>query len=60
MHALQAELLIEAAVSPCLGFRESVCVIAAYQMEDKSVDDVCEWLEDRGYPESVLQSFKGS
>ena len=35
-------------------------LIMASRLEDKSVDDVCEWLEDRGYPESVLRSFRGN
>ena len=28
-------------------------------MESKSVDDICEWLEERGFPETVSQTFRG-
>ena len=35
----------------------------ARSLEDKSVDDsvddICEFLEDQGFPKSVLTSFKG-
>lgn len=28
-------------------------------MESKSVDDICELLEERGFPDTVICSFKG-
>ena len=28
-------------------------------MESKSVDDICEWLEERGFPKTVSQTFRG-
>ena len=31
----------------------------AVRLEDMSVDDVCDWLEDNGYPETAQQSFRG-
>ena len=33
--------------------------MASNRLEDKSVDEICEWLEDRGFPESVLRNFTG-
>ena len=28
-------------------------------MEDKSVDNICEWLAEKGFPESLRESFRG-
>lgn len=28
-------------------------------MEDKSVDDICELLAEKGFPESLRESFRG-
>ena len=28
-------------------------------MENKSVEDICELLEERGFPDTVICSFKG-
>ena len=33
--------------------------MATRRLEDMSVDDVCDWLEDNGYPETTQQSFRG-
>ena len=32
----------------------------AGRLEDKSVDDVCGWLEGKGFSDSVLDIFKGN
>ena len=28
-------------------------------LEEKSIDDVCQWLEDCGFSESILRTFRG-
>ena len=28
-------------------------------LEGKSLDEVCEWLEDEGFPDSVVSTFRG-
>ena len=28
-------------------------------LEEKSLDEVCFWLEDQGFDEAVVQNFKG-
>ena len=32
----------------------------AGQLEEKSIDDVCQWLEDGRFPDSILQTFRGT
>ena len=32
----------------------------AGRLEEKTVDDICEWLEDRGFSENVLQVIRGT
>ena len=31
----------------------------ASSLENKSVDEICDFLEDQGFPESLLTSFRG-
>ena len=31
----------------------------AKEMEEKSVEDVCDWLEEKGFPEELLEVFRG-
>ena len=33
--------------------------MAASRLEEKSVGELCEWLEDGDFPESVVRSFSG-
>lgn len=33
--------------------------MASNRLEGMTVDDVCEWLEDAGFPESMQRSFRG-
>lgn len=32
----------------------------AGELEEKSIDEVCQWLEDGGFPDSILQTFRGT
>jgi len=31
----------------------------AKKMEEKSVEDVCDWMEEKGFPEELLEVFRG-
>ena len=32
----------------------------AGQLQEKSIDEFCQWLEDGGFPDSILQTFRGT